>query len=377
MPDVIITNYHKLGGWAGELKGKVKTVIFDEVQELRRESSQKYHAAESIASGAEFKLGLSATPIHNFGGEIWNILNVLRPWSLGHWSEFAQEWCGNFSDRSKAPIRDPKAFGSYAREAGLMLRRTRADVGRELPGLTIVPHVIDADTTKLDEIAGSAGELARVILAQGGAAFDKMRASEEFSWRLRQATGIAKGPFVADFVRLLVEDGEKVLLYGWHHEVYKIWGERLKDLNPVFFTGEESPNQKEASKRAFLEGDSKVLIMSLRAGAGIDGLQKSCRTVVFGELDWSPSVHEQATGRIFRDGQQDKVAAYFLMSDSGSDPVIADVLGVKRGQLDGIRNPTGDVVEMSQTDPNRIKRLAEDFLSRHAGSRKKQEEDAA
>jgi SNF2 family DNA or RNA helicase len=377
LPDVIVTNYHKLNGWAGELKGKIKTVIFDEIQELCHTESQKYHAAEHIAAHADLRMGLSATPIHNYGGEIYNVLNILRPWALGHWSEFAQEWCGGFTDRGKAAIKDPKAFGSYAREAGLMLRRTRSDVGRELPGLTIVPHVIEADTAKLDEIAGSAGDLARVILAQGGAAFDKMRASEEFSWRLRQATGIAKAPFVADFVRLLVEDGEKVLLYGWHHEVYRIWGERLKDLSPVFFTGEESTNQKEESKRKFVDGESKVLIMSLRAGAGIDGLQKVCRTVVTGELDWSPLVHEQGTGRVFRDGQPDKVVSYFLMADSGSDPVIADVLGVKRGQLDGIRNQTGDIIEVSQTDPNRIKRLAEDFLARHAGARKKQEEDAA
>jgi hypothetical protein len=47
---------------------------------------------------------------------------------------------------------------------------------------------------------------------------------------LRQATGIAKAPFVADFVRLLVESGEKVLLYGWHREVYSIWRDKLKDL---------------------------------------------------------------------------------------------------------------------------------------------------
>jgi nanoRNase/pAp phosphatase (c-di-AMP/oligoRNAs hydrolase) len=68
------------------------------------------------------------------------------------------------------------------------------------------------------------------------------------------------------------------------------------------------------------------------------------------------------------------------MSDSGSDPVIADALGVKKGQLDGIRNPDSDVVEFSQTDPNRIKRLAEDYLKRSGhprASAAKVEETAA
>lgn len=366
LPDVIVSNYHKLSGWADELAGKVKSVIFDEVQELRHEDSNKYQGAKAVAEAAVCRMGLSATPIHNYGGEIFNVLQMIRPGHLGTWTEFAQEWCAGFTDRKKATLKDPRVFGAYAREAGLILRRTRAEVGRELPGLTVVPHVIDADTDILDDIKGTASELARVILAQGGAAFDKMRASEEFSWRLRQATGIAKAAFVADFVRLLVEQGESVLLAGWHHEVYRLWQDRLKDLSPVLFTGEETPNQKEASKQAFLSGRSQVLIMSLRAGAGIDGLQKACRTVVFGELDWSPSVHEQFTGRVFRDGQKDPVVAYYLTADSGSDPVIADVLGIKRGQLDGIRDPSAPLVAANQTDPDRMKKLAEHYLKRHA-----------
>lgn len=365
-PDVIISNYHKLSGWAGELSGKVKSVIFDECQELRRDESAKYKAAKAVADHANFRFGLSATPVYNYGGEIFNVMNVLSPGSLGDWNEFQREWCGE-SWGNKPIVKDSKALGSYLRESGLMLRRTRVEVKRELPGLTTVPHVIDADMGELEKIKGSASELAKVILAQGGMGFDKMKAAEEFSWRLRQATGIAKSPFVADFVRLLVEDGESVLLYGWHHEVYSLWAERLKDLKPVFFTGKESPNQKETSKQAFVSGETKLLIMSLRAGQGIDGLQKVCRTVVHGELDWSPAVHEQGTGRVYRDGQTDPVVSYFLMADSGSDPVITDVLGVKRGQITGIIDPNAELVTKSQTDPDRMKKLAEDYLERHGG----------
>lgn len=357
MPDIIISNYHKLSGWAGELKGKIKAVVFDEAHELRRQDSQKYDAADTIAGSASLRLGLTATPIFNFGLEMRSVLEVLKPGALGDKAEFTTEWCG-YGDN----IKDPKAFGAYLREHGLMLRRTREDVGRELPGLTIVPHMIDADTSELDKIASSAAELARIVLSQGVRGFDKMDAAQELSWKLRQATGIAKAPYVADFVRLLVESGEKVLLAGWHRAVYDLWHDRLADLSPVFFTGEESPAQKEAAKQAFVNGDSKVLIMSLRSGAGIDGLQKVCSTVVYGEPDWSPAVHEQFTGRVHRDGQERPVVAYFLLADSGSDPVIADVLGLKRAQLEGIRDPFADVVQDSQTDPERVRRLAEDFL---------------
>ena len=35
-------------------------------------------------------------------------------------------------------------------------------------------------------------------------------------------------------------------------------------------------------------------------------------------------------GRLHRDGQDAPCSAYFLVSDSGADPIMAKVLGVKR-----------------------------------------------
>ncbi len=363
LPDVIISNYHKLSAWSFELAGKVNAVVFDECQELRRGDSNKYDAAKKVAEGAKVKMGLSATPIFNNGSEIFNITEVIRPGALGRENEFNIEWTEN-----GGIVRDPRAFGAYLREIGLMLRRTRADVGRELPALTIAPHTIPLDFEQINRAVGSGAELARIILRQGGVPAEKFRAAEEFNWRLRQATGIAKAPFVSDFVRLLVESGESVLLAGWHHEVYALWRDALKDLNPAFFTGQESVPEKMREKDRFLNGETKVLIMSLRAGAGIDGLQKICRTVVIGEPDWSPAVHEQFIGRIYRDGQPDPVVAYFLLGDAGSDPVIADVLGIKKAQLEGIRDPMAEIIERSQQDPDRLKKLARAFLQQRGES---------
>lgn len=364
-PDVIIANYHKLRGWADVLGEKVKTVIFDEIQELRTGAeADKWKAAKYIADRATLKEGLSATPIYNYGGEIYNILSVLFSDSIGSYAEFNREWCGgNDYGGDRSTIKDPKAFGTYLREQGLMLRRTRAEVGRELPDLSKIPYVIEADLEEFDKIESSAVNLAKVLLTQGGLEKGaKLRAAEELSWMLRQATGIAKAPYVADFVRLLIEQGEKVVLFGWHKAVYEIWRERLKDFKPAFYTGEESPTQKALARDRFLNGDTPLLVLSLRAGAGLDGLQKVSRTVVFGEIDWSPGVHTQCIGRVFRDGQVEKVAAYFLLTNHGSDPVVADVLGVKRVQSDSMLDPTAELVDAFTGGASDVKKLAETFL---------------
>ena len=54
--------------------------------------------------------------------------------------------------------------------------------------------------------------------------------------------------------------------------------------------------------------------------------------------------------------------AYFLIAETGSDPVIADVLGVKRAQMQGIRDPNADLIERAQTGDGNARKLAEAFL---------------
>jgi SNF2 family DNA or RNA helicase len=365
-PDVIITSYSKLSGWADTLAPLVKSVIWDEAQELRREGdpkgpSRKYSAAKHIADHTSFRMGLSATPFYNYGDELRSVMNCIRPDALGTKSEFLQEWCVGFGN-NKHKIKDPAAFGMYLREGALMLRRTRSEVGREIPPVTKIPHHIEADSSAIEKAEDAAAELARIILAQGGRGFDKMQAAQDLDYRMRQATGVAKAPFVAEFVRLLVESGEKVVLYGWHREFYSILCDRLKDLNPALYTGTESATQKEEAKRRFVSGETPVLIMSLRSGAGLDGLQAVCRTVVIGELDWSPGVLEQCIGRVARDGQADPVVVYYLLADTGSDPIISDVLQLKRQQIEGVRDPDAELVEQLDTGEDRMRRLAEGLL---------------
>jgi SNF2 family DNA or RNA helicase len=365
LPDVIITSYHKLAGWAETLAPVVRSVVFDEVQELRRgNQSNKGAAAYHIARHVKFRCGLSATPFYNYGGELHAVMEALRPGALGTREEFVREWCIN-SYHDKPRIIEPKSFGTYLREQALMIRRTREDVGTELPPLTKTAHEVDCDLKPLQDVKSSASELARVILSQNPEGRGvKLRASEELSNMLRQATGIAKATYVADFVRLLVESGEKVVLYGWHRAVYEIWKERLQDLVPVMYTGTESVTKKEWAKECFVEDRTKLLIMSLRSGAGLDGLQGCCRTLCFGELDWSPGVHEQCIGRLYRDGQSDHVLAYYLYTDGGADPTILDVLGLKRAQIEGVRDPYRDLVEKLDTDGDHIRRMAAAYLQK-------------
>jgi SNF2 family DNA or RNA helicase len=364
LPDVIVTTYHRLRGLAELLSGLARLVIFDECQQLRSGGTQIHLACQLMATKVPRRLGLSATPIYNYGSEFFSVVDVLQPGALGSHAEFIREWCRPSDFDGKARLADPTEFGAYLRREGIMLRRTRRDVGREMPRVSKILHQVQADAEAFAKLEGGAVDLAMTILRANEAyRGERMRASAEFDSVMRQATGIAKAPYVAEFVRLLVENGEQVILFGWHRAVYEIWLERLKDLKPVLYTGSESPRQKAESEDRFRAGDAKVFIMSLRSGAGVDGLQFVSRTCVFGELDWSPGVHEQCVGRLDRDGQSDPVTAYFLIAEEGADPIMVDVLGIKLDQLEGVRNPGGGLVERVDTGENNLRALARAFLA--------------
>jgi len=370
MPDVIISNYHKLPGWAdvfGDPGFGLRTFVLDEAQEVRHPETARYSACKYVRQAATTCIGLSGTPIYNTGIEYFNVMEIVKPDVLGTRAEFVREWCRTDDGRAGTErIQDTRAFGTYLREQGFMLRRTRAEVGRELPPFQNVLHRVESDERAFDNVRTACAELARIILSKGPKLEKgtQWKAAEEFSTKLRQATGIAKAPYVAEFVRMIVESGEPVLCYAWHHAVFDILRERLRDLGPVMFTGLQTPKQKQESKRAFLAGETKLMFMSLRAGAGLDGLQAVCSTPVYAEFDYSPGVHAQCTCRLFRDGQSKSVFAYYPYVEEGSDPPILDILGVKNQQLLGVRDPDADIVEELTVDSDHVKKLASYYLTR-------------
>ncbi len=383
-PDVYLISYYMLRGWVDHLAAVCKYAVFEEMHELRHPNTDKYTHCSQLARAMTFKLGVTATPVYNYGGEAHTVVSLLDEDALGSRQEFIREWGASEVDRGdKQKVGDPARLGRHLRDTGLMLRRRR----KKQPPQRI-PHLIDCDEHELERVAADTRELAQLIVSGAGTPTERRDASKDIDWRVRQATGIAKAPYVASFSKLLLDSEDKLVIWGWHRRVYDIWQDRLADFNPLMYTGTESNAAKHAAKQAFiepLERDTRgnpdpdahrVLIMSLASGAGLDGLQKVANVGVFGELDWSPAKHLQALGRIdpTRGLRPDEDAThvgsavgYFLWTDSGSDPVVMDVLNVKRMQAEPLVDPDDDMgldAHAGQDTSNRIRRLAAAMLKR-------------
>lgn len=360
--DVYIFRYSNVRGWTTIFaQGMFPCVIYDEIQNLRTGTeSSKGIACRDLSSHASTILGMSATPIFGYGIEMHAIMGFLSPGDhpLGSREDFEREWCGGGEGR----VKDPRALGTHLRERFLLIRRTKGDVGQQMDRInTVVEEVpYDVDQEKAFD------ELTRTLAIRTLSApvpMERGRAARELDLLMRQVTGVAKAASVAAYVRMLLEASDRsVLLAGWHRSVYDIWLRELKDHNPVMYTGSESPAEKQRAKDEFVSGRSRLMIISLGSGSGLDGLQDVCSTLVVGEFAWSGEVHKQLGGRLDREGQrEDTVDMIYLHADGGSDPPMIELLGIKADQSRGIVDPSLDVTQ-TRSEAGRIQELARQYL---------------
>ena len=362
--DVYLMHYLLLRGWKEALpEAAIPTVIFDEVQELRHSGTEKYSAASLLAEAARKVVGLSGTPIYNRGAEIWNVVNILDYHFLGDYESFTREWCYGYGNQIVAK---PELLGQKLRDEGMMLRRTKQEVLKELPPKRRLVMEIDSDDGVYKKLMQPVWEALHQLKSSPEAS-----PSQRALWEMavetgeRQATGIAKAPYAAQFVRALLEAGERVLLFAHHHEVMDIYRRELKVFSPGFITGRETPAMKERSVERFMTGKTDLSCISLRAAAGLNLQRASC--VVFGELDWSPAVHSQAEDRAHRMGQTDSILCYYLVSREGSDQDMQDALGLKVSQFVALMGDTpqsqADVLGGAQEARQYVERLVNRLLS--------------
>ena len=285
---------------------------------------------------------------------------------LGDYESFTREWCYGYGNRI---VQKPELLGEHLRAEGLMLRRTKQEVLKELPPKRRLVMTIDSDEGVYRRLMEPVNQTLRLMRETADA-----NASQRALWEMevergeRQATGIAKAPAVAQFVRALLEGGEKVLLFAHHHEVMDIYKRELKSFSPAFITGRETPAMKERSVERFMTGRTDLCCISLRAASGLNLQRATC--VVFGELDWSPAVHSQAEDRAHRMGQTDSILCYYLVSQGGSDQEMQDALGLKVSQFVGLMGDTPqsetDALLGAQEARQHVERLVQRLLNQTA-----------
>ncbi len=345
--DFYIINYELLYKRLSDLsKLNLRTIVCDEVHNLRSKTTQKYKAVKKLAAlpSLSYRIGLSGTPIFNRGSEIWPIVDILRPGLLGSFKEFCEYFC-YVNDKGKAIVLENKrASLRNELQKHVMLRRKKSDVLKELKDKVRYKEVIDADTDYYFDELGKIWTKLEEEQKNAETAFDKSASYHRAIQSERQIAGVAKLPHVINFVKNIMEIEESVVVFCHHKVIHKLLHDSLGEFSPVSIIGGQSDKLRQDQIDKFQKGESKLMIAGLRAGNVGINLTRA-KYVIFAELDWSPAIHRQAEDRLHRIGQKNTVFAYYLIGNGTLDDHVANILVDKSYEIDSIMDETVDTYE--------------------------------
>jgi hypothetical protein len=180
----------------------------------------------------------------------------------------------------------------------------------------------------------------------------------------RKLVSLAKVDFTIEYITDLLQTIDKVLLIVYHRETIQKLKEAFKDS--VILQGGMTSDQKHQNLIEFQTNENcKLLIGQISVtGYGIDGLQNVCNYIVFGEIDWSPGILEQAKDRLRRIGQTKTVFVHYLIASNTIEEEIDLKLEWKRNIISKLIRPVH--VERKQTMNQAVETLALFFAEKVA-----------
>ena len=345
--DIYIINYELLFKRNDDLsKIGLKTIVCDEVHNLRSKTTQKYKAIKKLAAlpSILYRIGLSGTPIYNRGSEIWPIIDIIKPGLLGSFKEFCEYFC-YVNDKGKAIVLENKrASLRNELQKHVMLRRKKSDVLKELKDKVRYKEVIAADTDYYLEELDKIWTKVEAEQKDAETEFSKSASYHRAIQSERQIAGIAKVPHVINFVKNIMEIEESVVVFCHHKVIHRLLHDNLQEFSPVSIIGGQTDSTRQSEIDKFQRGESKLMIAGIRAGNVGINLTRA-KYVIFAELDWSPAIHRQAEDRLHRIGQKNTVFAYYLIGNGTLDDHVADVLVDKSYEIDEIMDESKDNYE--------------------------------
>jgi len=330
--DLLVTTYGTLRRDIVKLKDiKFDYVILDEAQAIKNHNSQIAKASRLLT--ADHRLALSGTPIENHLGELWSLFEFLNPGMLGRSTAFA-----SLTKNGRDP--DDQSLGLLAQAIRpLMLRRTKAEVLKELPEKTeqtLHCEMAPKQRKQYDELRKYYRAQLTKTVEEKGINKSKIHVLEALL-RLRQAAchpGLldkkkenepsVKLETLLEQVAEVVDEGHKALVFSQFTSLLSIVRRQLDDRKiPYEYLDGKTRKRAVKVKRFQEDKNCPLFLISLKAGG--HGLNLTAADYVF-ILDpwWNPAAEAQAIDRAHRIGQSRRVFAYrIICRDTVEERIVA------------------------------------------------------
>ena len=303
-----------------------KSVIIDESHKVKSTATQQTKFCKGIASGKEYIILLTGTPVVNKPKDLVAQLGIMdRMIDMGGWKGFMLRYCSGPNQASNLKELNYKLWQHC------FFRREKSKVLTQLPDK--VRQIVSCEITNRKEYMDAERDLIDYLKRYKEADDEKIQKSlkGEVMVRigiLKDITARGKLKEVIDFVKDFRENGKKIILFCNLHEIV----DRLMIAFPsaVCVTGLQNMQEKQASVDAFQKNPkTDVIICSIKAAsAGITLTAAS--DVAFIELPWTYADCDQAESRAHRIGQKDSVNCYYLLGRRTIDQKLYRIIEEKK-----------------------------------------------
>jgi len=329
-------------------------VVVDEAHRLRNHLTLGWKFINDL--NPRYLMLLTATPVQNDMRELYNLVTLVRPGTVGTFTQFRRDFLGGHDKRS--PRNTPRLRTLLE---SVMIRARRVDTD-----LVFAPRKVEtawvsqtpqerrlyrdisdfvADAVRADTVGGAKAHYFTLMVLQkemgsswaaARSTLDKLARHPDGldAARLKQLSARAATMSLAPsklktlFRVIASAKGEKVIVFTQFRNTQDTIVKALREagVEPAVFHGELGWREKEDALERF-RTTAPVLVSSEAGGEGRN--LQFCRIVINYDLPWNPMRVEQRIGRVHRLGQQHPVRVVNLAARGTIEAYVLEILDRK------------------------------------------------
>lgn len=345
----IVCNPESISHLIMELNNKpIDILIADEAHMYKNRKTLRSKLLLRLSRSASIVWLLTGTPILNRVDELWNLLHILHPNNFKSYWAFVQRWAnarpGKYGWVIDDYVRDEYLDSFASTLSPYVLRRTKEDVGMQLPPVTYetVTIPMTMDQRKLYKA------ISTQILVETSENKDPITIENLLTrtTRLRQAAlcpsiidpDIKAGQKYQVLSEIISGTEDKIIVFcEWSSPLITYWHSRYTACeNSIMLYGQMTQREREEALAKWRHPKGPQTLLATYGTGGVALTLTESSTVIQLNETWVPAINEQAIARVVRHGQTKPVNVYRLRTKGSIEEVIAGTIGDKTALVEAV-----------------------------------------
>ena len=366
----ILTTYKTLTNYAQSFaKVHFGAVIFDEIQNIKNPGTLQNNAANNLK--ADFKIGLTGTPVENALSDLWAIMDTLAPGYLSSLAEFTKYFAKTDPERLRE-LYDRIFKPGENRVDGkklpaLGIRRMKSDAAADLPLKKYEKYPKEMVGIQSEAYDQMLQQLRQLRQDGGGSAFSTVNSLRSLSLhpeKLELAASEEDGVIAfllksarirqtIEILEAIKDKNEKALIFLETREMQYLLQDFFRthfSLDKVDIINGDVPVSRRSSIVKDFQDKKNVNKFSLLIlgpkSAGVGLTLTAATHVIHLSRWWNPAVEEQCNDRVYRIGQTKDVTIHLPLAihpkykNQSFDCILNEIMHRKRELFQGVLMPS-------------------------------------